>query len=360
MILSELKKRNLPALKTREEMVEIMQREVYGYLPNISYKMSVSEPTMVEARFDKGNVHYTRAEVTIETENGAHTFPIFRLLHQDGKKRPLIIYNNFHLDGRSQYFPVEELSEYDVDYITFCYKDITSDDGDFTNGIAPLFLPNGQQKDTDCGKIAMWAWCAMRVLDYALTLPSTDPDNVMISGHSRLGKTALFTGMMDTRFKFVLSNMAGCAGDAIAHGGTGIAKLSPDYTGVGKGENITDITNNFPYWFCKNYMKYRAKNYSDEFDQHYIVASICPRYVLVGSASLDHWADQVSQQLCCAAAGEAWEKAGLTGFKGTDKWILPNEASLEGQVGFFMIDSNHFMSRHCWKRAVEFIMLHKD
>ena len=186
----------------------------------------------------------------------------------------------------------------------------------------------------------MWAWCAMRVLDYALTLPSTDPDNVMISGHSRLGKTALFTGMMDTRFKFVFSNMAGCAGDAIAHGGTGLTKLSRREG----GENITDITDNFPYWFCKNYMKYREKNISD---------------IFVGSASLDNWADQFSQQMCCVAAGEAWERVGLTGFLGTDRRIQPNEASLDGQVGFFMIDSNHFMSRHCWKRAVEFINKHK-
>ena len=37
----------------------------------------------------------------------------------------------------------------------------------------------------------------MRVMDYALTLPGTDADNVAILGHSRLGKTALVTAMMD-------------------------------------------------------------------------------------------------------------------------------------------------------------------
>ena len=37
MLKQELQKRNLPELKSREEMVEIMQREVYGYLPKNNF-----------------------------------------------------------------------------------------------------------------------------------------------------------------------------------------------------------------------------------------------------------------------------------------------------------------------------------
>ena len=115
---------------------------------------------------------------------------------------------NFHPELKSPYFPVEEMSEYEADYLVCCYKDITSDDADFTNGIAPVLLPDGQAASDTAGKIALWAWSAMRVLDYGLTLPSTDPNNIAIAGHSRLGKTALFTAMMDARFRFVLSNIA--------------------------------------------------------------------------------------------------------------------------------------------------------
>lgn len=359
MILTELEKRGVPPLKTKKEMIEIMQREVYGYLPQVNFSFSVSEPQIVEGRFACGNVHYTKAEMCIETEKGRHTFPIYRLLHTDGKKRPTIIYTDIQDGLLSTYFPVEELSEYDVDFIRFCYKDITGDDNDFTSGIAPLLLPNGQQRDSDCGKIPMWAWSAMRVVDYALTLPSVDTGNIMVSGHSRLGKTALYTGMMDERIKFVFSNMAGCAGDSLAHGK--FWSLNAEGSSTMKNrEEIEDIVKTFPYWFCKNYRKYAKKNYSDEFDQHYILASVCPRYVLIGSASLDNWADQLSQQLCCVAAGKAWENEGICGFTGTDRLILSGDASLDGHIGFFMIEGKHFMSRHCWSRAVEFINLHKN
>ena len=50
---------------------------------------------------------------------------------------------------------------------------------------------NGKRSPSDAGKIAMWAWAAMRVMDYVMTLPEIDRDNIAVIGHSRLGKTAL-------------------------------------------------------------------------------------------------------------------------------------------------------------------------
>jgi len=357
VLKAALQERQLPPLRSREEMKTILQREIYGFLPETEYTWTVSEEEFIEKRLAKGTVHYSKVEMTLQTPRGSHTFPIYRLMHTDGKKRPVILYNDIHPTFQSRYFPLEELAGYEVDILRFCYTDLTSDDGDFTTGVAPLLLPNGQETDTDCGKIPLWAWCAMRVADYALTLPTTDENNLMISGHSRLGKTALFTGMMDERFRFTFSNMAGCAGDSLAHGSRGLRCLE-DPELLPKGETITAITNRFPYWFCKNYNKYREENISHEFDQHFLLAAICPRYVLIGTASMDLWADPPSQQLCCAAAGEAWEKEGLDGYIGT-RFLSPGGADLKGHVGCFMIDSKHYMSRLSWARATEFIRRHK-
>lgn len=359
MLSQELKNRKLPPLKTKEEMKEIMQREVYGYLPEMPFSYSVSEPTVIDERYDCGNVVFSYVNMTLNIGGGSHTFRIDRLMHIDGKKRPLVIINNFHLMDKSHYFPREEMSEYDVDYLLFCYEDISSDDEDFSTGIAPLLLPDGQNTDTACGKIGIWAWAAMRVLDYGLTLPSTDAENVVISGHSRLGKTALYTGMLDERFKFVFSNAAGCAGDSIAHGSSGVVNAHINRGLHIRGENITDIVERFPYWFCKNYFKYTAENQSDFFDQHYLLATIAPRFVIIGSCDLDYWADTESQQLCCLAASEMWEKAGLDGMADTQDYLKTGECLLDGRVGYFKIHSKHFFSRHSWKRCIEFIEKHK-
>ena len=272
MLKQELIKRNLPELLSREEMVEIMQREVYGYLPKNNFEWSVSNPKNIEIRFAKGNVIHSSVDFTLTNEFGSHTFPVHRILHQDGKKHPVILCLNFDKEVPNKYFPIEEIAEQDCDVITYCYTDITSDDGDFTTGIAPLIFPNGRQNDTDCGKLGLWAFTNMRVLDYALTLEGTDHKNVAILGHSRLGKTALLTGMLDERFSHVFSNNAGCAGDAIARGGTGIQfdengefLIEREF----RGENIEVITRVFPYWFCANYKKYADQGYGTDFDQHF-------------------------------------------------------------------------------------------
>ena len=361
MLKQELQMRNLPELLSREEMIKIMQHEVYGYLPNNNFEWSVSEPKNIETRFAKGNVIHSSVEFTLTNENGSHTFPVHRLLHQDGKKHPTILCINFDKDVPNKYFPIEEIAEQECDIITYCYTDITSDNGDFTTGIAPLVFPDGRKNDTDCGKIGLWAFANMRVLDYALTLDGTDPKNVAVLGHSRLGKTALYTGMMDERFTHVFSNNAGCTGDAIARGGSGL----PDENGERipreiRGETIDVITSVFPYWFCENYIKYAEQNYGTDFDQHFIVGSIAPRKVCVNAAELDYWADQKSEQLCCLAASKAWESMGLDGIEECDHFLTPGEKLLDGNVGFFMAPTKHFLSRHAWNNFIEFMRKHTN
>lgn len=362
MLKQELLNRKLPPLKSREEMINILQREEYGYLPQNNFVISVANEKIIERRFDKGNVFLSSVDFTMTNKNGSHIFPVYRLLHQDGKKHPVIVFINFDKNVPDKYFPIEELAETEYDIITYCYTDITSDDADFTTGIAPLVFPNGRQNGTDCGKIGLWAFTNMRVLDYVLTLNGTDPKNVAILGHSRLGKTALYTGMMDERFAFTFSNNAGCSGDAIARGGSGLKDNNGNYICEEqyRGETIDIITSVFPYWFCDNYKKYAEKNYSDTFDQHYLLASIAPRNVCVNAAELDFWADQKSEQLCCLAAGKMWEDMGLMGLQECDHYICPNEKLFDGNIGIFMTPTMHFLSRHAWNGFMEFILKHKN
>ena len=352
----ELLNRNLPSLLSKEEMVDILQREEYGYLPSVDFEVSVSDPIHVYGEYQLGNVEHSYVTMKIKTANGSHSFRLDRLLHRDGKKRPLIVFNNFHPIYASRYFPIEEITEKEVDILSCVYTDVTSDDGDFTNGIAPLLLPNGRITDTSCGKIMMWAWTNMRILEYGLTLPTTDAENIGIAGHSRLGKTALVTGMLDSRFKFIYSNAAGCAGDALSKGNLGHGK-GPNREN--RGELISDIYQMFPYWFCKNFEKYTDKNYSDEFDQHFLLATIAPRYVLLGVCSHDLWADPYSQQLSLLAASERWKEMGLDAFN-AEKPLVAGEEDLNTHTGCFVLNSRHYLSRHGWQRFIKFIENHKD
>ena len=359
MLKQELLNRNLPPLKSREEIVEILQREEYGYLPKNDFEWSVSNYKRKDGRLSKGNVIYSTVDFTLTNNNGSHTFTIHQFLHTDGEKHPTFL----HIAGRypGNFVPEEEIVENGYNLIIFVYTEITSDDDDFTTGIAPLVFPNGRTNDTDCGKIGLWAFANMRVLDYVLTLDCVDEKNIAIVGQSRLGKTALVTGMLDERFAFSLSNNAGCAGDTLSRGNSG----NPDENGNLKvekeyrGETIEVITRVFPYWFCANYKNYAEQGFGTDFDQHYLVASIAPRNVCVTSAELDYWADQKGEQLCCLAASEAWEKFGLVGLQECDHYLVPGEKLLNGNVGYSMTPTTHFLSRHAWINYMEFMRIHR-
>lgn len=353
-VKEELSRLKLPKLLSREEMKNVLLDCEYGRLPEIDYSFSCTPPSIIERRYCAGAVQLSYTDMTITTAVGEHAFRIKRLLHIDGKRHPLFIFLNFSQDVPSPYYPVEELGDMGADILSFCYADVTSDDGDFSNGLARLLLPEGQKEDNTAGKIMIWGWAASRVLDYAETIPDIDSGNAAVIGHSRLGKVALVASMMDTRFRFAISNNSGTGGASLARGALGVTQS--DAPRELRGETITAITDNFPYWFCKNYQRYRKTNIPYNFDQHYLLATIAPRYLCVGSASKDFWASPDSEFLSCVAASEAYEMLGLSGLVHSDTFPNDTDCLGEGSIGYHRRDGLHFLSRHDWARYIDFVV----
>lgn len=338
MISELLEKRKLPALKSREEMLDILQKEEYGYLPGKPVSMTWDVKENCISHFCAGKASASKVTLNCKLTQGDFSFPIYCSLPTDGKKHPFFIHVNFRPDVPDRYMPVEELIDEGFAVISFCYADVTSDDGDFTNGLAGVLYKDGARGPTDAGKIAMWAWAAQRALDYAETLDDVlDPDGAVVCGHSRLGKTALLSAATDERFAFGYSNDSGCSGAAI--------------TRDKQGERVADICKRFPYWFCENYYKYIGREHGMPFDQHYLIASVAPRCALIGSASEDIWADPESEFLACAAASSAFKK----GLVSEDRLPEIGEAFLESDIGYHLRKGLHYFSRDDWHRLIEFI-----
>lgn len=345
--------RNLPALLNRERMIDILLREQYGFLPDIPYQWSVSDEVTVEKR-----MNISRVLFSIRTEYGSHTFPVHRMIHQDGEKHDLIVFMNFRTQVPDFYYPVELVWERGFDVLLFCYEDVTKDNADFSDGLADVLTRGKQETPDAAGKIMLWAFAACRVLDYAETI-GLNTENAAVLGHSRLGKTALVAGMLDERFRFVLSNDSGCGGAMLSRGSLGALKQKGKFGGPGEAISDTMVLYPFTYWYCPNRYRYADQNYADKFDQHFLLAAIAPRYICIGTADEDDWADNGSQYLCCEVASEMWTESRLSGFIRPDRFPDAGEAFTEGHIGFYTRPGGHYLSYHDWIRYMDFIDEHR-
>lgn len=343
MILEMLKERNVPKLLPREEMLEILQEEIYGRFIEKPDSISFETEENIIPKFCAGKAVLNKVTANCIIKEKEFSFPFYVTLPTENGKHPFFIHINFRDAVPDRYMPTEELIDNGFAVLSLCYEDVTSDDGDFTDGLAGILFENGTRKPNDPGKIAMWAWAAQRVMDYAQTLSDIlDLHCNIVCGHSRLGKTALVTAAVDERFTFAYSNNAGCSGDALSRGTN--------------GETVKDICERrFPFWFCENYRKYINNEQAMPFDQHFLLASIAPRKVLIGSASEDYWADPVSQYLCCVAASPAFEK----GFKYEDRLPEINDEFFCGDIGYHMRKGLHYFSREDWQKLIKYVKFHQ-
>ena len=335
-----IKQRGLPKLLDRQKMMNVLFEEEYGHpLPkpeNLHFEI-----VKTNARMCAGKAVLTRLTCTCEMNGKMFAFPFHTVIPTAEGKHPFFVHISFKDSACDQYIPIEEIVDSGFAVLTVYYSDVTSDNWDFTNGLAGVLYENGQRNPSDPGKIAMWAWAMQRVMDYAQTQGNVlDLSRACACGHSRLGKTALFAAMIDGRFSFAYSNNSGCSGAAISRGKA--------------GEDVEFICGKFGYWFCENYFKHGENVANMPFDQHYLVASIAPRKVLIGSSSEDEWADPLSEQLCCFAASEAFENP----FVCPDRPAEVGEMFLEGDIGYHLRKGCHYFGREDWNRLIRFINCH--
>ena len=188
------------------------------------------------------------------------------------------------------------------------------------------------------GAISTWAWQLSRILDWLVTLPEIDPTRVIVVGHSRLGKTALWAGAGDERFAMVVSNESGCGGAALER---------RNY-----GETVKRITTSFPHWFAPTFATYADRETELPIDQHVVLAMTAPRPLYVSSAVEDRWADPRGEFLAAVAAGPVWELFGKVGL-GTDTYPAVDTA-IGNSIGYHVRSGPHDITAVDWGHFVDF------
>lgn len=269
-------------------------------------------------------------------------------LYGDGQFRPQESFRGFARRSSSRTtVPADILAARGYALLTANYAQISPDaeprfgDAELAyTGVFSLWPGRDPARDDNTTAIGAWAWTLSRGLDLAESIPEIDAGRSVVTGSSRLAKTALLAAARDERFAVCVPNQTG-------GGGAPLAKR--DY-----GENVSTEMRMFPHWYCRAYAKYAASPWESlHFDQHLLLASIAPRPLLVQGFNMP-WFDTFGEWLACRAASPAWEFLGRGGMPLRDFPDNFDTSCIGADLGYVRRGGEHGLSCDDWLWLLDF------
>ncbi len=359
--------------KRRPELLDFFQNEVYGSVPG---KLDEVSFKVVEQANNALNGQAKRKQVEVVLTKNEHSlrFTILIYLPKDKLNTSLFLGYNFYGNHTitsdpevivteawsrnnddfgitdhtpteksrnvlAQRWAIEKILNAGYGLATIYYGEIDPDKNDFSDGLHALFYSDDQHKPKtdEWGSIAAWAFGLSRAMDYLETDIHVDASKVVVFGHSRLGKAALWTGATDERFAGVISNNSGCGGAALSK-----RKF---------GETVGRINQSFPHWFCDNFEQYNENEEALLVDQHQLLALIAPRPLYVASAKKDQWADPKGEFLSAYYATPVYALFGKEGI--TSKEILEVNRPIQNTVAYHIRTGKHDVTDYDWEQYIK-------
>jgi len=325
----------------RPEIVEDMEREVYGRLPRdiptVTWSVQSSEREFV------GRAAVITKQLVGHVDNASYPaiavdIAMTVVLPADAKG-PVPLLMRF---GRRALLikTAEEMLQDGWGYAMIDPASIQADNGaGLTRGIIGLVNKGHVRKPDDWGALRAWAWGAARGLDYLETDPAVDARHVGIEGVSRYGKAALVTLALEPRFFMGLIGSSG-------KGGATLHRRS-------FGEAVETLTGAGEYhWMAGNYLKYGGPQTAADLpvDAHELIALCAPRLTFISYGVPEQgdarWLDHRGSYMAAVAAGVVFKllgakDLGVSNDYRTETMPPVNVGLLDGQLAWRQHDGGH-------------------
>lgn len=355
----------------RPELELLFQHYVYGFMPDPPEHVAAKETQRIDDLLG-GSVRYREVQLTVGP-GGAPKISLALFLPKEAAGRvPVVLTLNscgnqslvddprVHLTrswvaskcrgavdnwatetsrGRAgESWMVQTSIERGYALATFHQSDMdpdNADDDQFLDGIQPHFSLEGDRR-AHWGALSAWAWGLQRAVDYLVLDPLVDPQRIIVTGHSRRGKAALWAGALDPRIALVEAHQSG----------TGGATLSRSYG----GESVAIVNALFPHWFNDIFVGFSHKETRLPIDQHLLLAMVAPRPLLLSNAEEDTWSDPPGALAAARAADAVYEMLGSEGL------MIDGEGNplFQAPLGWFMRAGEHDLEPDDWTILLDF------
>ena len=243
-------------LRHRERISKYIQSEIYGNIPPRPIHVRVEVISENKIAFGK---QVTKGEYRLmaETARGNFSFPFTAYIPHSEKPIPAFV----HIDsqGADTLVPIEEIADRGFALFSFDASNLWGN----KKGDAVRTLIDSRRARSAPGRIAVWAWGAMRIMDFLSTLDMIDQRRVAVIGHSALADSALLAGGLDERFSYVISSS--CAISALLFG------ESPDSLGDAS------------LLFCPAFSKRLSARKAESLDLALIFSLSAPRALVIAN-----------------------------------------------------------------------------